>query len=686
MNTLMEKTQAEVHSTKNNINKILGSLAVLSVNYRDNKDYIDNFLPLIATLINKKRYPTLDNIGVICDDFRDEYGLYIPYHPMISILDRARQKGMIRVNEANRTLVPVYDNIAAEDISIVSGELLQKQMKVKIAFIEFSSQKYNETLSEEDADRTIFSFVKEHSIAIFSRELTDINNISVTKEKEFLFSKFIIESQEGDPEIFKYLVDIATAHVLASTFVFFNEDEYLSISDAKGLKIYLDTRFIIILLGLEGNERKAIFGDFLRNLIDNNVVLCIYRHNLDEVDNIVEDCRIWINNPRYDPTKASRSLRYLYYKGCNAADVIRIAISIPEVLKEYEINTVEGIDLVATDIESERNMLYDVIVEKYKTMSFEFNEEEKRFTILNDVVSILSTKKLRKAKNPRTLFEAQNIFISMNDSLMHSNLIFEKRMGLSGVFPVCLTDLHLGTLLWLQSPTKVVSFNLNKILADCYAAMQPNELLIKKYCNEIERIKNEGRISDNEYFVLRTYQVAINLLQEKTLGDPHRLTTKTTEEIIDEIREQIRREEWEKYQKFVDERNKKEEQRIILMQQREDEFKKEMEEREERYKKILTDVQKDYHNSTRDVQIISEKYTELEKRFNNVKIWIYRGISMVFLGVYIAILLLQYLPSFMMEYPVIKGIALSVLILINVISFNLGIIGKIKKSIFKQKI
>ncbi|MBM4351742.1 MAG: hypothetical protein FJ106_17845 [Deltaproteobacteria bacterium] len=66
------------------------SLALLKVNWDQlKKDYLENFLPFIATLCMKKGYAEID-IHRVCSDFKTEYGLIIHYHPMISVLDRAR--------------------------------------------------------------------------------------------------------------------------------------------------------------------------------------------------------------------------------------------------------------------------------------------------------------------------------------------------------------------------------------------------------------------------------------------------------------------------------------------------------------------------------------------------------------------------------------------------------------------
>jgi len=75
----------------------------------------------------------------------------------------------------------------------------------------------------------------------------------------------------------------------------------------------------------------------------------------------------------------------------------------------------------------------------------------------------------------------------------------------------------------------------------------------QKYLYEIEKLKSEQKINDDEYYLLRTHRMAINLLEEKTLGDPENFTDRTPEEILSVIKRSIQK-EGEK--KFLDEREK----------------------------------------------------------------------------------------------------------------------------------
>ncbi len=73
------------------MNKTIKTIALLKTLYeRSNSDYIELFIPFIATLILNKKYSEI-TIEKICNDFNDEYGLKIPYHPMQTFYGEQKQ-------------------------------------------------------------------------------------------------------------------------------------------------------------------------------------------------------------------------------------------------------------------------------------------------------------------------------------------------------------------------------------------------------------------------------------------------------------------------------------------------------------------------------------------------------------------------------------------------------------------
>jgi hypothetical protein len=80
-----------------------------------------------------------------------------------------------------------------------------------------------------------------------------------------------------------------------------------------------------------------------------------------------------------------------------------------------------------------------------------------------------------------------------------------------------------------------------KIIADAYAALNPPDALWKEYLEEIDRLNTTGRISAEDYHLLRFSMEAKGALMAITLGDPEAFTEGTVDEILERARAAARR-------------------------------------------------------------------------------------------------------------------------------------------------
>lgn len=527
----------------------IASLALLKVNWDHlKKDYVENFIPFIATLIKKHNYGVIDT-NTVCYDFKKAFGLIIPYHPMCTILARAKKRGLIRQSQGR--FKPNIDKVTKFEFTSIANEQLRKQEKIVKEFMAFANKNYSVALTKDEAEAAFISFLKDHDLDILfaSQDSTVLPPIKSSNEKKFLIYKFIKNAHASEPEVFKFIVDIAVGYILASAVLYSKFDKFAG--KLKKTNFYFDTRCILRLIGVEGKEKKEAYIEFFKTLSEEKGNLFLFQHTYEEIMGILEDALRWVENPRYDSSLASPVLRYFVENNYKSSDVERFIVNVDRVLEENKIIKVDAPDPNKDKYyQIDEKKLNDTIVEIYKEQNPNFEESDKCAAIQRDVKSISSIYKLRKGKKPKTIKEAKSIFVTTNSKLSYANRKYEiSEIGEGHNITACLTDIFIGTLVWLQSPAKVFSLNEKKIISDCYAALQPNVILIKKFLNEIEKLKSEKKINNDEYYLLRTHRVAMELLGEKTMGDPNNFTDKTPEEIIDEIKEGIRKEGEEKYLK-----------------------------------------------------------------------------------------------------------------------------------------
>jgi len=535
--------------------KIIASLAFLKVSSEHLKrDYIENFIPFIATLIMKKQYIFIDP-KKICEDFQQEFGLIIPHYPIITILNRAQKRGLIQRKELN--FVPVMSQVTKYDFSEIEEEQLRQQEKIIKEFIAFSKEKYNETITFEQANIIFIDYLRFYDMEILflCKEKSVLPKVKSSKKGRFLFYNFVIDIHKSEPGLFKFITNISIGHILAN--ILLCEDADKLSGRLKGLNLFFDTNFILRLLGTEGEENKDANIELIKILNEEKANLFVFEHTYEEINQILADCLIWIENDSYNPSLASPVLRYFVQNGYTKFMIERFIANLEKTLEYYQIRIKATPDVNEYKLYMiDEEKLYKTIVEVYKTGTPYFEETKKESVLRKDVKSIASIFMLRKNKRPTTLRQADYIFVTTNGSLAYAGRKFELESE-PGKFqiPTTLTEVFIGTLVWLQLPHKAIAVNEKKIIADCFAAIQPDELLLKKYLMELDAFSREQHLNKDEFLFLRTHRVALELLQEKSMGDSEAVSSKTIEEIWVELQKKIKDEGERKY---VEEKSKHE--------------------------------------------------------------------------------------------------------------------------------
>lgn len=448
------------------MDKTIASLAILKVNWDEcRKDYIEGFIPFIATLIAKKKYSEIEQ-NTICKDFAEEYGLIIPYHAMITILTRAKKRGLIEKNNHGKN-TPIKGEIAKLEFSSESLEQQRKYTNIIKEIIKFSNEQYGVSLTKEECESAFISFLKDHDLEILfaSREEQSIlPNIKSSKKHKFLINSFIRWSHNSEPELFKYVVDIATGHILASALLYDKFDKFNA--KVRGINYYFDTGFIIRLLGIEGEQRKEACIELLKILSEERAKLFIFRHTREEILNILQRCLRWVGNPQYDPSKASPATSHFVQNDYTESDVEAFIVNLNTRLEENNINII-GIPDPNKDYcyQIDEKKLYEIIVSNYRKRNPYFEEQERGPTLQKDIASISAIYKLRKGRYPQTIKEAEHIFVTTNIGLAFASSRFEISENKEQFsIPASMTDVFVGTQVWLQLPAKVSILNEKRLL------------------------------------------------------------------------------------------------------------------------------------------------------------------------------------------------------------------------------
>ncbi len=530
------------------MNRTIISLAIIKSHWEKNKsDYIDNFIPFTAAILNDKGYEKID-LDNFQSDFKERYGLDIPKNALITIFNRARKKGIVKRNQGEFVFDKEKSSTSIKHIE--SADVERKFNKVISSIKKFGKEEHELSVSEDEIEKALLSFLKQHDLDILfaAKDHSVLPNVKSTKKLKYLISSFALFAAKEEPILFQFLIDISVGHALSGAILY---SEFSSFSGKlKDLNIYFDTPLILGLLGFSGEFKRSSIEELVKILNEEKANVYILETTRSEVDHILNDALTWLQKGIYDLEKASRLLRHCHREGVTASDLEQKILSIDRILDEYSIVSTTVPDHVSNEkFQINEEELKRTIKRTYNNIitNYDYNNYSKEGTINRDVKVLSGIYRFREGYKPKVIKDSKHLFITSNTALAFASKVFEsKENGSHFTIPTCLTDVFLGTVIWLQSPQKIENLNTKRFIADCYSATQPSTELIKKYMIEVEKLKSERKINNDEYYILRTHRASLNLLEKNTMGDPEAFDGSSTAEILDTIMFSIKGEEEEK--------------------------------------------------------------------------------------------------------------------------------------------
>lgn len=548
----------------NKINNEIINIAILNSKILGN-DFIDAYIPFVSTLISKKQYDEFD-IPKICEDFYSEYAFKIPAMPMTEILNRM-VKAKILIKKRNGKIIPNYDRIIETDFNEVSRENLMKFENIKNKYIEYAKNYYDFLIDDCKAEKNLCDFIKENYIETIINE-EGIRNISVDldnseiKDDIYILYKFIIYLYEKEYDLFKVIKNFCLGYTVAGALSLDNISS--NKRNFRDKNIYFDTKFILRLLGIDGEFYKKSYKSIIDILKDNNCKLYIFRHTYDEINEILENAKSKIKQNGEYEENMPQVQRYFIEEKCSLGDITLFIATLKKKLEKLEIFISSVEYTKETNIyQIDEQKLYEQIIGVYKNSNQNFDEESKKDTINRDIKSISLMYREMKGNRAMSLETSQDFFVTTNKALAYACKNFNKTLGKKEGISPCITDIFLGTILWFQNPIRYDELKESQILANCYAATRPNSVMINKFSKEVDKLKNDNQITLEDYALLKDYEVLNSMLSDKVMGNIDNVNEDVTYEILNDIKIELRRDlkeqlenEKQKNKKIEEEKNK----------------------------------------------------------------------------------------------------------------------------------
>ena len=140
----------------------VSSLALLKVSYdRQHKDYFENFVSIVAECVRQSAENVI-SLPELQSDLRDQFGLVVPQNAIRTVLKRAKRQDYVRLeNGVYYRNTEKLDQLGFRD---EQRQVMEEHDSLIKEFIGFCSQRFNVSLSPEDADAALQLYLEKNQV------------------------------------------------------------------------------------------------------------------------------------------------------------------------------------------------------------------------------------------------------------------------------------------------------------------------------------------------------------------------------------------------------------------------------------------------------------------------------------------------------------------------------------------
>ena len=508
------------------------ALALLKANWDEHhKSYLDNFNLLTAECLRQSADDVASAVQLV-RDLKSRFGLIVPRHIAEVLLKRAsktrllsKQHGAYHINR------DVVDNSDFDErknhVAEAYETLLQKLAK-------FADETFNVEWSEQQTEGVLHDYLNANALDLV-RATTRQSLMSLprraSKSEKYILASFVNKAIAEDLSSLAPLKMVVEGTILVSA-IFLSNPANIG-RRFKDTTVFFDTRFLLEALGHCGESLRDPACQLLDLLTGHGAHLACFEHTHDEVESVLNACAMGLSTQSLHSGYGSAFDHFLQ-KGFSESDVRLI------------ITTVKR-DLEAIRIEVRRKPEYDnFAVDETSLQNFIESELEYQnpHALRRDVDSVSAVIRLRRGSAPRELERSRSIFTTSNLPLIKGGNAFFSRDGGEEVdlAPVCISEWHLTSLLWLKQPLARPELPQKRIIADFHAAINPSENFMRRYVDEVDKLEASGVHTTEAVFLLRNSLDARKIAMDLTVGDEGAFTQGTVAEVLEIVQNSMRAE------------------------------------------------------------------------------------------------------------------------------------------------
>ncbi len=493
----------------------LVSLAILKANWNQGRSYLDNFIPFVAESLRIAAGPI--TVAEVQAGVRQTFGISIPQHTLQTLLRRAAHQGLVK--RSNGVYFPNVNKLAEKVLAPDQSELVRCYDALVAQMKMFTIERYGRTLSSAQIIGALDGYVSAFGAStVLKGSVADVefdSRANVGRENEYIVHAFVQHLASCDPASFGYFQMIVEGSMLTSV-VYLPEPGSVE-RKFKDSMVYLDTPFLLRLLGFQGEELSAPAMELVALLRDLGARLACFERTLSELRGVLQGAQF------FGTGKQTAVSDHFRANGLKRSDVDLLIAALPQSLRS------RNIEVVSFPSYSERTSVDETAFRKILEKTVRYQSDS---TMQHDLDAIVAVHRLRGGGTQPILEESKAIFLTTNTNLVKASRLFFHTEHDGYSWPHVITDAVFSTLVWLKRPLQAPDLPRKQIMADCYAALRPPPSLWNQWLNEIEQESKRGTFSDAQLDIMRFSPEAQRALMDKTFGDPSALNANTFNEVL----------------------------------------------------------------------------------------------------------------------------------------------------------
>lgn len=216
--------------------------------------YVEHFKPLVLDCLRQHSVPVPPM--QVRDEVAERFALSLPAGVVQHLLDGAAEQGRASGREGKYYIPPHLPN--PEDLSRASNEAQRRHRSLADRFVNWVYEEHGVELGEDQAYDLLLGYIETRPVPLLRAVVHSEGPQDAElqeDEQHYLVAEFVSHLCERDADGFTILEELIKASMVATTLYW--GDFELDSAAFEGVEFYLDTPFLLAVLGYEGTDQEG---------------------------------------------------------------------------------------------------------------------------------------------------------------------------------------------------------------------------------------------------------------------------------------------------------------------------------------------------------------------------------------------------------------------------------------------